>query len=223
MDIAGARADTAPVPLKALETLNALVCELVLTRNELTQAVKAVKSEAIGAPLRRLCAVAEDLQLAVLASRVLPIERLLPHLRRMARDLGAELGKQVEITLQGGDTELDRQTIAAIRDPLAHMVRNCLHHGLETPEERRRLGKPEVGAIRISAHHRAGLVSIEVADDGGGIPESAKPLVFEPLASARAGANAPDPSAIHRQPQKIVRAPVEIPAESMSSATKQKH
>jgi len=98
-----------------------------------------------------------------------PIGNAWQKLPRVVRDLAGELGKQIELEMHGADTELDRQVLDLIKDPLTHMVRNSADHGLESPEERRALGKPEKGTIRLSAYHEGGYIIIEIADDGRGL------------------------------------------------------
>ncbi len=163
------RLDTVRISVKTLEQLMALVSELVLTRNQFVDAVRGQEFETLRAPISRLSAVAGDLQQGVLAARMQPVDRLFLNLHRLVRDLAGELGKKAELAILGGSTELDRQLIEAIRDPLTQMLRNALDHGIETPDERRACGKPESGMIRITARHLAGQVAIEVADDGRGL------------------------------------------------------
>src|SRR5690606_26795738 len=110
-----------------------------------------------------------DLQDAVLGIRMLPIGFVFSRFPRLARDVSAMLGKQVELVISGERTELDKAIIERITDPLTHLVRNRLDHGIETPEERRRAGKPAYGTIRLDAYHKAGNVVIEVSDDGRGL------------------------------------------------------
>jgi len=98
-----------------------------------------------------------------------PIGNAWQKLPRIVRDLSTELNKQIELEMHGADTELDRQVLDLIKDPLTHMVRNSADHGLETPDERRALGKPEKGTIRLSAYHEGGHIIIEIADDGRGL------------------------------------------------------
>jgi len=163
------RIDTVRISIKTLERMMSLVSELVLTRNQLVEVARHTEIDAINSPLMRLSSVTADLQSGVLAARMQPVERLFANLHRLVRDLTAELDKKAELSLQGGGTELDRQLIEAIRDPLTHMIRNAVDHGIESPEQRRAAGKPEVGSIRIAARHQAGQVSIEVSDDGRGL------------------------------------------------------
>lgn len=163
------RTETVRVSVGTLERLMALVSELVLSRNQLVELAGAFDAEALEQPLQRLSAVTTDLQHGVMKARMQPIGRLFSGLPRIVRDLAAELGKKIEVTTQGGDTELDRQLIAVVRDPLTHMIRNACGHGIETPQERRAAGKPETGHISVTATQDAGCIVIEVADDGRGV------------------------------------------------------
>src|SRR5262249_20731801 len=90
----------------------------------------------------------------------------------LVRELSTSLGKRIDLVTEGADTELDRQLIEVIRDPLTHLIRNCADHGLEKPEERAAKGKPETGEIRVSAAHEAGQITIDIADDGRGLDTS---------------------------------------------------
>ena len=163
------RADTIRVAVDALESLMLLVSELVLTRNQLTEVTRSNTDEAVKGALQRLSAVATDLQDAVMRARMQPMSRIFGALPRLVRELAVELGKKIDLFVEGAETELDRQILEQIRDPLTHMIRNCADHGLETPGDRMRAGKPETGSIRISASHEAGQISIEVLDDGRGL------------------------------------------------------
>ena len=163
------RADTIRVAVDALESLMLLVSELVLTRNQLTEVTRSNTDEAVKGALQRLSAVATDLQDAVMRARMQPMSRIFGALPRLVRELAVELGKKIDLVVNGAETELDRQILEQIRDPLTHMIRNCADHGLETPVERVRSGKPETGSIRVSASHEAGQISIEVVDDGRGL------------------------------------------------------
>ena len=181
------KTDTIRVTIDALESLMLLVSELVLTRNQLTEVTRANTDEAVKGALQRLSAVATDLQDAVMRARMQPMSRVFNALPRLVRELAAELGKKIDFVVEGADTELDRQLIDLIRDPLTHMIRNCADHGLETPRERLERGKPETGAIRISAAHEAGQITIEVGDDGRGLDLDSikKKAVAQGLASAQ--------------------------------------
>ena len=121
------------------------------------------------APLQRLSNVTAELQDGVMKTRMQPIGNAWQKLPRIVRDLSAELGKPIEFEMHGAETELDRQVLDLIKDPLTHMVRNSADHGIETPAERRAAGKPEKGTVRLSAWHEGGHIMIEVADDGRGL------------------------------------------------------
>jgi two-component system chemotaxis sensor kinase CheA len=163
------RANSVRVSLDALERLTSLVSELVLTRNQLVAAAGSADSDRLRTPLRRLSTVTADLRSGLQAARMLPIARLFANLQRLVRGLSAETGKKVVLTLRGGETEVDRHLIEAVRNPLTQIIRNAVAHAIEPLEERRRMGKPEVGVIEVSARREAGIVSIDVADDGRGL------------------------------------------------------
>lgn len=165
----GKRAETIRIRLGALERIMELASELVLTRNQLLEITRQSDDENMKSPLQRLSATTSDLQDAVMRARMQPVERVFANLPRMVRDLAAGLNKKIDLVTEGGDTELDRQLIELIRDPLTHLVRNCADHGIEPPEERILLGKPAAGTVRVSASHEAGQISIEISDDGRGL------------------------------------------------------
>ncbi len=120
-------------------------------------------------PLQRLSNVTAELQEGVMKTRMQPIGNAWQKLPRIVRDLSGELGKQIELEMHGADTELDRQVLDLIKDPLTHMVRNSADHGLETPAERLAAGKGEQGTIRLSAYHEGGHIIICIADNGRGL------------------------------------------------------
>ena len=157
------------VNVETLENLMTMVSELVLTRNQLLEIVRRHQESEFKVPLQRLSNVTAELQEGVMKTRMQPIGNAWQKLPRIVRDLSAELGKEIELEMHGADTELDRQVLDLIKDPLTHMVRNSADHGLETPEERRAVGKPEQGTIRLSAYHQGGHIIIEIADDGRGL------------------------------------------------------
>ena len=161
---------TIRVAVEVLEELMALVGELVLTRNQLLQLVRGQGESALSVPLQRLSQITSDLQEGVMKTRMQPIGGAWNKLPRLVRDLAHELDKKIELAMHGGDTELDRQVLELIKDPLTHMVRNAADHGLETPAERLAAGKPESGRITLRAFHEGGHVMIEIADDGRGMP-----------------------------------------------------
>ena len=144
------------------------VSELVLIRNQMIQTLRLEPESPFKAPLHRLNQVASEIQEKVMVARMQPISGAWAKLPRLVRDLENELGKRIELVMTGEDTELDRQVMELIRDPLTHMIRNAADHGLETPEQRRDAGKPEKGRITLSARHEGGAILIEVADDGRG-------------------------------------------------------
>ena len=157
------------VTVDTLEHLMTMVSELVLTRNQLLEIVRRHEESEFKTPLQRLSNVTAELQEGVMKTRMQPIGNAWQKLPRIVRDLSNELGKQIELEMQGAETELDRQVLDLIKDPLTHMVRNSADHGLEPAEERRAAGKPAIGRIRLSAYHEGGHIIIQVADDGRGL------------------------------------------------------
>ena len=165
----GVAAQSIRVAVDTLETLMTMVSELVLTRNQLLEIVRRHEDSEFKVPLQRLSNVTAELQEGVMKTRMQPIGNAWQKLPRIVRDLSNELGKSIELEMHGAETELDRQVLDLIKDPLTHMVRNSADHGLESSEDRRRAGKPEKGTIKLSAYHEGGHIIIEVADDGCGL------------------------------------------------------
>jgi two-component system chemotaxis sensor kinase CheA len=161
---------TIRVNVDLLENLMTMVSELVLTRNQVLQILRKQKDSEFAAPLQRLNHVTSELQEGVMKTRMQPIGNAWAKLPRLVRDLSHELKKKIDLVMIGQETELDRQVLEMIKDPLTHMVRNSGDHGLETPEERRRAGKPETGKITLNAYHEGGHIVIEINDDGKGLP-----------------------------------------------------
>src|SRR5262249_55711859 len=157
------------VHVNTLDHLMTMVSELVLTRNQLIEIVRRHEESEFKGPLQRLSNVTAELQEGVLKTRMQPIGNAWQKLPRIVRDLSAELGKPIELEMYGADTELDRQVLDLIKDPLTHMVRNSADHGVEMPAQRLAAGKQERGIIRLSACHEGGHIIIEVADDGRGL------------------------------------------------------
>src|ERR1700692_4429059 len=157
------------VNVDTLEHLMTMVSELVLTRNQLLEISRRNEDTEFKVPLQRLSSVTAELQEGVMKTRMQPIGNAWQKLPRIVRDLSGELGKQIELEMHGADTELDRQVLDLIKDPLTHMVRNSADHGLETPAERLACGKPEQGTIRLSAYHEGGHIIICIADNGRGL------------------------------------------------------
>jgi two-component system chemotaxis sensor kinase CheA len=157
------------VNVDALEHLMTMVSELVLTRNQLLEISRRNEDTEFKVPLQRLSNVTAELQEGVMKTRMQPIGNAWQKLPRIVRDLSAELGKQIELEMHGADTELDRQVLDLIKDPLTHMVRNSADHGLESTADRLAAGKPEQGTIRVSAYHEGGHIIICIADNGRGL------------------------------------------------------
>ena len=161
--------ETIRVSVDTIERMMQLVSELVLSRNQLLELARHREDDAIKTPLQHLSTLTSDLQDAVMRARMQPVGRLYANLPRLVRELSTSLGKNIDLVTEGADTELDRQLIEVIRDPLTHLIRNCADHGIERPEERIANGKPEFGEIRVSAAHEAGQITIDIADDGKGL------------------------------------------------------
>jgi two-component system chemotaxis sensor kinase CheA len=165
----GHNQETIRVSVDTIERMMQLVSELVLSRNQLLELARHREDDAIKTPLQHLSTLTSDLQDAVMRARMQPVGRLYANLPRLVRELSTSLGKSIDLVTEGADTELDRQLIEVIRDPLTHLIRNCADHGIERPEERVAKGKPERGEIRVSAAHEAGQITIDIADDGKGL------------------------------------------------------
>jgi two-component system chemotaxis sensor kinase CheA len=157
------------VNVDTLDHLMTTVSELVLTRNQLLEIVRRYEDSDFKVPLQRLSSVTAELQEGVMKTRMQPIGNAWQKLPRVVRDLCAELGKDIELELRGADTELDRQVLELVKDPLTHLVRNCADHGIESPDERLAAGKTSKGTIRLSACHQGGHIIIEIADNGRGL------------------------------------------------------
>lgn len=177
-------AQTIRVSVGTLEHLMTMVSELVLTRNQLLEIARRQDDAHFKSPLQRLSHITTELQDGVMQTRMQPIGNAWSKLPRLVRDLSAECGKKIELVMEGADTELDRQVLEQIKDPLTHMVRNSADHGIEPPEERRLVGKSETGRIRLVAAHESGSISIRISDDGRGldIPKIRKKVAASNLA-----------------------------------------
>ena len=164
---------TIRVDVDLLDELMLLVGELVLTRNQIVQNVaKQTDTDLIRAS-QRLNLIASELQEGVMKTRMQPIDHIWSKLPRVVRDLGLQCGKNVRLEMEGRETELDKTLLEAVKDPLTHLVRNAVDHGIETPDARRAAGKPAEGVLTLRACHEGGQVVVEVSDDGAGI-DSAK-------------------------------------------------
>lgn len=175
----GVEADhTIRVEVGRLEALMNLVGELVLQKNRIQALIRAAGSQALLAgELKEQLTVAgggldrvtSDMQVAVLRTRMQPLDKLFGKYPRLIRDLASKTGKQIELRIEGGETEVDKSVIEELGDPLVHLMRNAADHGLETPEERVAAGKSPQGTIRLVAKHEGGNVSVQVIDDGRGL------------------------------------------------------
>ncbi|GGE01125.1 hypothetical protein GCM10011515_21140 [Tsuneonella deserti] len=182
------------LPIGLLDSVMSSVSDLVLARNDLSRRMRdAGVDPAVQGPFERLSTILDQVREAVTRMRMQRIEHLFGALPRLVRDLSAELGKQVMIDLEGGDVELDREMVEMIRDPLTHIIRNAIDHGVETPSQRLAAGKREIGTLHISARQSGNRIMLAIADDGRGI-DSAR-LVEKAIAAgalSRAEADALD-------------------------------
>ncbi|MEM7273941.1 MAG: chemotaxis protein CheW [Actinomycetota bacterium] len=166
----GVKSDTTiRVDVALLDDLMNLVGELVLARNEILQHVGRNEDAEFAASSQRLNIITSDLQERVMKTRMQPIASLWSKLPRVVRDLAQQCDKQVRLEMEGKETELDKSLLEAIKDPITHIVRNTVDHGIEDPDRREELGKQREGVLRLSASHEGGQVNIEITDDGGGI------------------------------------------------------
>jgi two-component system chemotaxis sensor kinase CheA len=163
--------ETVKVDLDRVDNLVAMVGELVVVEAMVVNAPEIAKfgSARVRTCLSQLAKVTRDLQDVGMRMRMVPVAGVFQRMARMSRDLGRKSGKQLRFLLSGETTEMDRSMVEQIADPLVHMIRNAVDHGLEPPDERRRAGKPDEGTIRLSAYHEGGSIAIELADDGRGL------------------------------------------------------
>ena len=161
--------DNLRVNVRLLDTLMTLAGELVLTRNQLVQAVSSRKVLGIDNISQRLNLVTSELQEAIMSTRMQPVGNVFNKFKRIVRDLSKNLDKKIDLIIEGEEVELDKTIIESIGDPLTHLVRNSVDHGIEIPEERISANKPETGILRITAYHEGGQVMIAIEDDGAGI------------------------------------------------------
>lgn len=160
---------TIRVRIERLNVLMNLFEELVIDRGRLEQISNELKNQDLQETVERMTRISSDLQNVILNMRMVPIEQVFSRFPSMIRSLSRDLQKNIKLHIFGEDTELDRTVIDEIGDPLVHLLRNSVDHGIETPEVRKKRGKPEEGTIRLEAYHSGNLVVIEIADDGGGI------------------------------------------------------
>ena len=166
----GAASDsTLRVDVGLLERLMTLVGELVLARNQILQFSNRTKDSAFVATSQHLNLITTELQESVMKTRLQPIGNIWSKFPRTVRDVALSCGKEVQIEMDGKETELDKTIIEAIKDPLTHLVRNAVDHGIESPEVRRACGKSPAGRLYLHAFHEGGQVNIEISDDGAGL------------------------------------------------------
>lgn len=157
------------IDVHLLDKLMNLVGELVLARNQVMQVSQELDDPALATAAQRVNLIMSELQEGVMKTRMQPISNAWAKLPRVVRDLANSCGKQVQVVMEGAETELDKTILEAIKDPLTHIVRNSVDHGIETPDIRAANGKPTQGTLWLRAYHEGGRVNIEIADNGGGI------------------------------------------------------
>ncbi len=173
---------TIRLSVELLDRVMSGVSDMVLARNELARRLRETSADVtVDGAFERLSGIIAEMRDAITRTRMQRIENLFVALPRMVRDLSAELGKQVLVDIDGGDVELDREMIEMIRDPLTHIIRNAVDHGIEKPAERLKAGKREIGLLSVSARQSGNQILIDIADDGRGI--DGKKLVEKAIAS----------------------------------------
>jgi two-component system, chemotaxis family, sensor kinase CheA len=166
---------TIRVDIGLLDRVMNLVGELVLTRNQVIQLSTALQNSTLTKTCQRLDLVTSELQTGIIKTRMQPINTIWRNFPRLVRDLAIACDKQVHLELEGADTELDRSILEAIKDPLTHLLRNCIDHGIESPAIRSHQGKSPQGYLCLRAFYESGKVNLEISDDGSGIdPEALK-------------------------------------------------
>jgi two-component system chemotaxis sensor kinase CheA len=168
---APAPGQTVRVNTEKLDSLMDVVGELVIVQSQLIESSKAIgeQAPALQRNVSQLSRIAKELQTTAMSLRMIPVKPTFQKMERLARDLARDCGKKASFVTEGDDTELDRTMVEEIADPLVHMVRNALDHGMEPPEERLEKGKPESGTVRLRAYHQGSNIVVELSDDGRGI------------------------------------------------------
>jgi two-component system, chemotaxis family, sensor kinase CheA len=186
---------TIKVDTGKLDNLIDMVGELVIAQSILAEDPALARSadERLGRRLAQLKRITSDLQRSAMSMRMVPIRQVFQKMARLVRDLSKQSGKHIELVLQGEETELDRKVVEDINDPLMHMVRNSVDHGIESRERRAAAGKPAQATLRLSASHEGGNVVIEIADDGAGLDTDR--ILAKAVASGLVAAGAPLPPA----------------------------
>jgi two-component system chemotaxis sensor kinase CheA len=180
---------TIRLPLSLIDQLMNGVSDMVLARNELSRKLRERNGDPeLESAFERLSTCVADMRDAISKTRMQRVDRLFTAIPRMVRDLGRDLGKRIDLTLEGGDVEMDREMVEMVVDPLTHIVRNSIDHGIETSERRLALGKPESGQLKLEARQSGNQIVIEVSDDGQGI-DTAR-LVDKAVAAGRLTAEA---------------------------------
>jgi len=175
---------TIRLPLSLIDQLMNGVSDMVLARNELSRKLRERTADPeLDNVFERLSTCVADMRDVISKTRMQRVDRLFAAIPRMVRDLGRELGKRIDLSLEGGDVEMDREMVEMVVDPLTHIVRNSIDHGIETPEKRRAAGKPEAGNLRVEARQSGNQIVIAIADDGAGIDTSR--LVDKAIAAGR--------------------------------------
>ena len=157
------------VHVELLDTLMNLVGELVLVRNQILQHQESIEDSGMSAAAQRLNLVTSELQEGVMRTRMQPIGQVWSKFPRIVRDLAHQLGKECRLVMEGKETELDKTILEAIKDPLTHLVRNSVDHGISSPADREARGKNPEGTLTLRAYHEGGQVNIEISDDGSGV------------------------------------------------------
>ena len=177
---------TIRLSVELLDRVMSTVSDMVLARNELARRLRESATEVpVDGAFERLSSIIAEMRDAITRTRMQRIENLFVALPRMVRDLSAELNKQVLVDIEGGDVELDREMIEMIRDPLTHIIRNAVDHGIEKPAERLKAGKREIGVLSVSARQSGNQILIDIHDDGRGI--DGKKLVEKAIANGVIG------------------------------------
>src|SRR6478672_5749135 len=179
---ANAAPRTIRLSVELLDRVMSGVSDMVLARNELARRLRESSNDVtVDSAFERLSGIIAEMRDAITRTRMQRIENLFVALPRMVRDLSSELGKQVLVDIEGGDVELDREMIEMIRDPLTHIIRNAVDHGIEMPADRLKAGKREIGVLAVSARQSGNQILIDIQDDGRGI--DGKKLVEKAIAS----------------------------------------
>jgi len=186
----GSKPSAAPrtirLSVELLDRVMSTVSDMVLARNELSRRLRESQHEVtVDGAFERLSSIIAEMRDAITRTRMQRVENLFVGLPRMVRDLSAELGKQVLVDIEGGDVELDREMIEMIRDPLTHIIRNSVDHGIEAPAERLKAGKREIGLLCVSARQSGNQILIDIRDDGRGI--DGKKLVDKAVSAGTLG------------------------------------